>query len=159
DTPPNRDGFTASRCPREKPMTTAFVLAYGKCLRDLVRSLFRRRSREGVQPATRRAAPIRPQLEVLEGRLLLSFSPLDIRHAYGFDRVGFLDSPPPYVPGDGRGTTIAIVDAYDDPNIAADLANFDALYGLPAPPSFTRVNQRGGTTLPKADPTSDRRWA
>ncbi len=120
--------------------------------RDLFRSLFRRPCREALRPARRRAAPVRPQLEALEGRLLLSFSPLDVRHAYGFDRVGFLDSTHAYVPGDGRGTTIAIIEAYDDPNIATDLANFDALYGLPAPASFTRVNQRGGTALPNADP-------
>src|SRR5262245_3404330 len=32
----------------------------------------------------------------------------------------------------GKGQTIAIVDAYNDPKIAADLAVFDAMYKLPA---------------------------
>jgi hypothetical protein len=67
-------------------------------------------------------------------------SPSAISHAYGFDQVS----------GDGTGTTIAIVDAYDDPNIASDLKAFDKQFGL-SDPSFTKVNQTGGTTLPAAN--------
>src|SRR6185437_6146588 len=44
------------------------------------------------------------------------------------------------ISGDGAGQTIAIVDAYADPNIASDLAAFDAEYGLSATPSFTVAN-------------------
>lgn len=56
----------------------------------------------------------------------------------------------------GKGQTIAIVAAYNAPNIAADLATFDAMYGLPAPPSFKKVSQTGSTTsLPATDPA----WA
>ena len=51
----------------------------------------------------------------------------------------------------GTGQTIAIVTAYDEPNIVADLAAFDSAFSLPAPPSFTRVNQSGGTTYPTVD--------
>jgi hypothetical protein len=51
------------------------------------------------------------------------------------------------VAGDGSGTTIAIVDAYDDPNIANDLHQFDLRFGLPDP-VFTKVNQNGGSTMP-----------
>ncbi len=57
--------------------------------------------------------------------------------------------------GDGTGQTIAIVDAYNDPTIAGDLAAFDAAYSLPAPPSFSVVNQQGSSnpaTLPPVDP-------
>src|SRR5262249_55449928 len=55
-------------------------------------------------------------------------------------------------PGDGRNTTIAIVDAYADPNIANDLHQFDVQFGL-ADPVLTVVNQNGSTTnLPAADP-------
>jgi subtilase family serine protease len=46
----------------------------------------------------------------------------------------------------GTGQTIAIVTAYDDPYIAADLATFDSAFALPAPPSFKRVGQSGSTT-------------
>jgi hypothetical protein len=49
------------------------------------------------------------------------------------------------VTGNGAGQTIAIVDAYNDPNIASDLAKFDSQYGLPAPPSFV-VDNLGATT-------------
>src|SRR5207253_622122 len=91
-------------------------------------------------------------LEALEERsLLTSFTPIQIRHAYGFDRVGFEDATHSLVAGDGRGTTIAIVDAFDDPNIISDLAHFDSLYGIAAPPSFTKVNQTGGTNYPAAN--------
>ena len=41
--------------------------------------------------------------------------------------------------GNGSGETIAIVDAYDDPSIAADLATFDQQFGIAAPPSFIKV--------------------
>jgi hypothetical protein len=75
-------------------------------------------------------------------------TPAQIRHAYGFDRISFNGGT---VAGDGSGTTIAIVDAYDDPTIASDLHQFDAQFGLPDP-AFTKVNQDGGTTLPSADP-------
>lgn len=78
------------------------------------------------------------------------FSPATIRKAYGFDKVTFGT-----VKGDGAGTTIAIVDAYNDPNIVKDLAAFDKQYGLADPPSFKVVNQTGGTKLPK----SDKGWA
>lgn len=54
--------------------------------------------------------------------------------------------------------SIAIVDAYDDPNIAADLATYDKTYGLPNFPNcsrtvttscFQKVNQNGGTSYPQ----------
>ncbi len=52
----------------------------------------------------------------------------------------------------GAGETIAIVDAYDDPTIAANLSSFSSQFGLPACTTtngcFTKVNQTGGTTYP-----------
>ena len=55
------------------------------------------------------------------------------------------------VQGTGAGQTIAIVDAYNDPNIVADLKVFDAEFGLAAPPSFKVVNQSGSSSLPSTD--------
>jgi len=75
------------------------------------------------------------------------FSPAQVRQAYGFNQISFNG-----VQGDGTGQTIAIVDAYDQPNIASDLATFDSTFGLPAPPSFLKVDQNGGTDYPAADP-------
>src|SRR5205823_4551178 len=89
-----------------------------------------------VRRQKRPSRPVHLGLEPLEERALLtSFTPIQIRHAYGFDRVAFGDATHGLVAGDGSGTTIAIVDAYDDPNVANDLAQFDSTYGLPDPPS------------------------
>ena len=56
----------------------------------------------------------------------------------------------------GAGRTIAIVDAYDDPTAAADLAAYRSAAGLPAVPSFQKVNQNGATSpLPSEAPASD----
>ena len=74
------------------------------------------------------------------------YSPAQIRHAYGFDQVKF-----GAVVGDGAGQTIAIVDAYSDPNLASDLHAFDLQYGLSDPPSLRTINQSGGTSTPSAD--------
>jgi len=57
---------------------------------------------------------------------------------------------------DGTGQTVAIVDAYDDPNIEKDLGTFDSQYGLAACTTsngcFEKVGQTGSTTsLPAAD--------
>ena len=72
-------------------------------------------------------------------------TPAQIKQAYGINQISFDNGT---LAGTGAGTTIAIVDAYDDPNIASDLQSFDAAYGLPNPPSFTKVNQSGGSNLP-----------
>jgi N-acetylneuraminic acid mutarotase len=57
--------------------------------------------------------------------------------------------------GGGAGQTIAIVDAYDDPNAEADLAIYRQQYGLPACTTdngcFQKVDQRGGGDYPQAD--------
>ena len=72
-------------------------------------------------------------------------TPTQIKHAYGTDSISFNGTA-----GDGTGTTIAIVNAYDDPNLASDLQAFDAQWGLPNP-TFTKVNQTGGSSLPAAN--------
>ena len=55
-------------------------------------------------------------------------------------------------PAAGTGKTVAIVDAYNDPSVVADLAQFSTQYNLPACTTangcFTQVNQTGGATLP-----------
>jgi hypothetical protein len=61
-----------------------------------------------------------------------------------------------YSPAGGAGQTVAIVDAFDDPAVEADLATFDAQYGLPACTTedgcFEKVGQSGSrTALPAAD--------
>ena len=55
--------------------------------------------------------------------------------------------------GGGAGTTVAIVDAYDNPKAAADLASYRRTMGLPAlrDGQLRIVDQRGGTDLPAPD--------
>jgi subtilase family serine protease len=76
------------------------------------------------------------------------FSPAQISQAYGFNQISFNNGT---IRGDGSGQTIAIVDAYSQPNIGSDLQTFDATFGLPAPPSFQVVNQNGGSSLPSVN--------
>jgi subtilase family serine protease len=53
----------------------------------------------------------------------------------------------------GSGATVAIVDAYDNPNLAADLAVYRSTYGLSACSGscLTKVNQTGGSSLPSGN--------
>jgi len=75
------------------------------------------------------------------------YGPNDLRAAYGLPVNG------------GAGQTVAIVDAYDDPNAELDLAIYREQYGLPACGSadgcFRKIDQRGGTNYPGRDST----WA
>jgi subtilase family serine protease len=55
----------------------------------------------------------------------------------------------------GSGATVAIVDAYDDPKAASDLAYYRSYFGLPACTTangcFKKVNQTGGTRYPRSN--------
>ena len=89
-------------------------------------------------------------------------TPNQIRGAYG---LGSYTSGVPSqgisfggIQGDGRGQTIAIVDAYDDPNALGDLNAFSTYFGLPTfggagSPTFRKLNQSGGAALPVTDPS------
>ncbi|WP_407971251.1 peptidase S8/S53 subtilisin kexin sedolisin [Burkholderia pyrrocinia] len=70
-------------------------------------------------------------------------TPALTRHAYGFDTIA----------NQGDGMVVAIVDAYDDPKIEADLGVFNNAFSLPACTSsngcFTKVYARG--TRPRTD--------
>ncbi len=76
-----------------------------------------------------------------------SLTPAQVAAAYGFNKINFGS-----VTGNGAGQTIAIVDAYSDPNIQSDLNTFDAQFGLPNI-TISQVNQTGGTALPGTDST------
>jgi subtilase family serine protease len=51
----------------------------------------------------------------------------------------------------GKGQTIVIIDAFGSPTAAADLATFDALFGIPAPQSFTQIHMPGSTPFDYTD--------
>ncbi len=69
-------------------------------------------------------------------------TPEQIQNAYGINQIRFAGGQ---VMGNGAGQTIAIVTAYNDPNISHDLAAFDNAFGLSSPPSFA-VSNSGATT-------------
>ncbi|WP_319660968.1 carboxypeptidase regulatory-like domain-containing protein [Streptomyces sp. MI02-7b] len=68
----------------------------------------------------------------------------DLRSAYDLPSNG------------GRGQTVAVVAAYDDPTAEQDLAVYRQQYGLPACTTdngcFRKVDQRGGSDYPQPDP-------
>lgn len=78
---------------------------------------------------------------------IMGYTPSQIRSAYGFKNLMLSNGKV----ADGQGQTIAIVDAYNDPNVGSDLSVFDTQFQLPAPPSFKVVNQMGGSGLPAND--------
>jgi subtilase family serine protease len=70
-------------------------------------------------------------------------TPADLRSAYNLPAAG------------AHGRTVAIVDAYDDPNAEADLAVYRSTFGLPACTvangCFRKLDQRGGVHFPPSD--------
>lgn len=59
---------------------------------------------------------------------IVCYTPSFIKKAYEYPSTATLD---------GSGQTIVIVDAFGSSTITSDLALFDAVFGIPAPPSFT----------------------
>ena len=90
-------------------------------------------------------------IEPLEGRQLLSLppglSPHEIRHAYGLDQVVFCQGKH-QIHANGAGQTIAIVDAYDAPNIDHDLRVFSQKFHLPTTDANGKFVLTKATTTP-----------
>ncbi|HEX4125286.1 MAG TPA: hypothetical protein VHY37_11210 [Tepidisphaeraceae bacterium] len=70
------------------------------------------------------------------GTTIEGYTPAEMKAAYGLTSSGT-----------GAGETIAIVDAYNDPNLASDLGTFDSAFGLPSA-NLKVVSQSGGSSLP-----------
>ncbi len=89
---------------------------------------------------------VRPRVERLDGRCLPSgYTAAQVTHDYGLDAITFTSPNGQPKAGDGSGETIALIEAYHDPNVASDLHVFDQANGL-GDPSLTVVNQAGGAT-------------
>jgi hypothetical protein len=93
-----------------------------------------------------RSSTMRPSL-VTPG----AYQPADLQSAYDLAAASA---------SAGKGQTVAIVDAFDDANAAADLATYRQQWGLPACDTatgagcVTKVNQQGkASPLPPADPS------
>jgi hypothetical protein len=78
--------------------------------------------------------------------------------AYGISGITF-NSGGTTVPGNGAGQTIAIIDAYDNPDAASDLATFDTEFGLAAPPSFTKIGINASGTNTGTLPSANSGWS
>jgi subtilase family serine protease len=80
-----------------------------------------------------------PNGKPITAALPSGYGTTDFRTAYGLT-------------SNGTAVTVAIVDAYDDPNIESDLAVYSSTFGLPvcttANGCFKKVNQTGGTNYP-----------
>jgi subtilase family serine protease len=74
-----------------------------------------------------------------------AFQPMQIRHAYGFDLIS----------NQGAGQTIALVDAYDDPNAESDLGVFSQQFKLPVASTsngfFRKIYASGHKPAPNAN--------
>ncbi|MFE2249460.1 putative Ig domain-containing protein [Streptomyces lavendulae] len=86
---------------------------------------------------------LKQQLTLAPDILPSGYGPTDLRSAYALPASA------------GAGATVAIIDAYDDPNAESDLATYRSQYGLPpcttANGCFRKVDQNGGTAYPTAD--------
>lgn len=89
---------------------------------------------------------VKHRLGVVPDAAPSGYGPSDLQSAYA-------------LPSGGSGATVAIIDAYDDPNAESDLATYRSQYGLPACTTangcFRKVDQNGGTSYP----TPDSGWA
>ena len=94
-----------------------------------------------MRPVGQRGSDV-PALEPgHNGSLKPGTTPATVKHTLTVSGADSAVTPPGYSPaqmnaylgltGDGKGQTIAIVDAYDDPDIASDAETFSQQYGLP----------------------------
>ncbi|MFF7470515.1 putative Ig domain-containing protein [Streptomyces sp. NPDC008092] len=95
-----------------------------------------------------RRTDIKQQLSSALAAAPSGLSPTNLHSAYNLPSTG------------GSGLTVAVVDAYNDPNAASDLATYRSTYGLSACTvangCFKQVSQTGSTT---SLPTNDSGWA
>ncbi|MFK0155337.1 putative Ig domain-containing protein [Streptomyces sp. NPDC090499] len=95
-----------------------------------------------------RRTDIKQQLSAALAAAPSGLSPTNLHSAYNLPSTG------------GSGLTVAVVDAYNDPNAASDLATYRSTYGLSACTvangCFKQVSQTGSTT---SLPTNDSGWA
>jgi hypothetical protein len=90
---------------------------------------------------------------------VVGLTPTQVRKAYGINQISFPAINGSAPAADGTGQTIAIVDPYDDPTIAADLQVFDQQFGL-ADAGFTKVGiDANGNASTTQFPPPNADWA
>ncbi|HEY7223797.1 MAG TPA: putative Ig domain-containing protein [Micromonosporaceae bacterium] len=120
------------------------VRACARSASQHVMSCFALRRTDVTQPPALQAAPN----AVNPAATPSGYGPTDLHSAYNLPSSG------------GSGLTVAIVDAYNDPNAESDLATYRTQYGLSACTTangcFKKVNQNGATSPLPANNTG---WA
>jgi subtilase family serine protease len=104
-----------------------------------------------AQPPFKQMMALRPKPAIVFpfcGAGVICYTPQLIRAAYNF-------------PGnlDGTGQTILLVEAFGSPTIRQDLADFDAVFGIPDPPSFTILCPDGCPTFNAHNPHGELGWS
>jgi hypothetical protein len=121
------------------------ALGHASCL--VMRRVLVSKSTPGARPVYLPSPSIRPTS--VSGRLATigpagGLTPFDFSSAYGYSSTAT-----------GSTQTIALVEAFNDPNLNADLQTFDTNYAIAACSTtdgcLRIVNQSGGTTLPAND--------
>lgn len=136
----------ASASPAVAPVLTATPIARS-CARPAAThqmACFALRRTDVVQPASLVAHPA----AITPNATPSGYGPTNLQSAYKLSTAA------------GSGVTVAIVDAYNDPNAESDLAVYRTQYGLPACTTangcFAKVNQNGATSPLPANNTG---WA
>jgi hypothetical protein len=90
--------------------------------------------------------------------LTVAYTPEQIRKAYGFDQIPFLESstdPNYYNENAGQGQTIAILAIGDYSLLYNDISEYDNVFGLPYPPNLIKIGEDGGSFASDLPPSND----
>ena len=104
---------------------------------------------------------VRPCLDRLDDRCLLSgYTVAQVTQAYGLNAISFPSASGQPSTGDGSGETIALIEAYHDPNLSSDVRVFDQSNGLPDP-NLSVADQAGTRTdaVWASEETLDVEWS
>jgi len=120
---------SAELAPHTEQIPAEFALL---STRRLTRQVLDEVHRTGIIPEAATAAAQGTQ-PLTAGATVVTYTPAQIRAAYGLPALPASGTTPTsaQIAQMGGGQTIYIVDAYDDPNAAAELATFNSKFGLP----------------------------
>lgn len=149
DAPSDVDAGDNTASSRLAPRRQAILPAFQKLSsRRLTIQTLREYGQE--HPAEQQRAPATANaLPMAAAGAVTTYTPAQIRAAYGLPALpaSFSQLSSAQAAQMGAGQTIYIVDAYSDPNVATELAAFNAKFGLPG---CTKQNIASGTALPLA---------
>lgn len=137
---------SAARAPRTTPIPAAARgLSSARLTLEGIRTWTAQHDGEEARAASARAAP-----DGSSGAAS-TYTPAQIRAAYGLPVLPASGAVPTAAQAAqmGAGQTIYLIDANDDPNVAAELAAFNQAFGLPA---CTTITIAAGSALPLPAP-------